>query len=59
MDVRRLVKDRNGGVLLETTVMITIVFTFVLGSVDLRFTSGTPRPRRSRWEHALPLSRLP
>jgi|SRR6516165_3663150 len=37
MDVRRLVKDRNGGVLLETTVMITIVFTFVLGSVDFLF----------------------
>ena len=37
MDVRRLVNDQNGGVLLETTVMITIVFTFVLGSVDFLF----------------------
>jgi hypothetical protein len=37
MDVRRFVNDRTGNVLVETTIMITIVFTFVLGSVDFLF----------------------
>src|SRR3989442_726694 len=33
----RLANDENGGVLVETTIMISIVLVFVLGSVDFLF----------------------
>ena len=33
----RLVHDDNGGVLVEATLMITIMFVFVLGSIDFLF----------------------
>jgi Flp pilus assembly protein TadG len=35
--MRRLLRDQNGGVLVETTIMISIVLVFVLGSVDFLF----------------------
>jgi Flp pilus assembly pilin Flp len=37
MNIQRLVRDQSGSVLVETTVMITIVLVFVLGSVDFLF----------------------
>src|SRR5262245_17355107 len=37
MSSRRLLKDQNASVLLETSIMTTIVFSFVLGSVDFLF----------------------
>src|SRR5256886_16455603 len=33
----RLARDTNGGVLVEATIMITIMFVFVLGSIDFLF----------------------
>jgi Flp pilus assembly protein TadG len=33
----RLLRDQNGGVLVETTIMLSIVLVFVLGSVDFLF----------------------
>src|SRR5213078_5033830 len=36
MDLR-FIRDDNGGVLVEATIMITIMFVFVLGSVDFLF----------------------
>jgi hypothetical protein len=35
--VLRFTRDNNGGVLVETTMMLTIMFVFVLGSVDFLF----------------------
>jgi hypothetical protein len=35
--MRRLLRDQNGGVLVETTIMISIVLVFVLGAVDFLF----------------------
>ena len=37
MMVLRFTRDDNGGVLVEATIMITIMFVFVLGSVDFLF----------------------
>jgi TadE-like protein len=37
MATRSLANDENGGVLVETTIMISIVLVFVLGSVDFLF----------------------
>src|SRR5437660_5286562 len=34
---RRLARDENGGVLVETTVMMSIMFVFVLGLIDLLY----------------------
>jgi len=34
MSLQTLARDRNGGVLVEATVLIPIIFIFVLGSVD-------------------------
>src|SRR6266576_3385725 len=36
MDLR-FIRDDNGGVLVEATIMITIMFVFVLGSIDFLF----------------------
>src|SRR5947199_2630186 len=36
MDLR-FIRDDNGGVLVEATLMITIMFVFVLGSIDFLF----------------------
>src|SRR5215831_19129873 len=33
----RFIRDDNGGVLVEATIMITIVFVFVLGAIDFLF----------------------
>jgi len=33
----RFIRDANGGVLVEATIMITIMFVFVLGSIDFLF----------------------
>ena len=35
--ILRFTRDNNGGVLVEATIMITIMFVFVLGSVDFLF----------------------
>jgi Flp pilus assembly protein TadG len=35
--LQTLARDRNGGVLVEATVLIPIVFVFVLGSIDFLF----------------------
>ena len=35
--ILRFTRDDNGGVLVEATIMITIMFVFVLGSVDFLF----------------------
>src|SRR5260370_27651044 len=35
--VLRFARDNNGAVLVEATIMITIMFVFVLGSVDFLF----------------------
>ena len=37
MMVLRFTRDNNGGVLVEATIMITIMFVFVLGSIDFLF----------------------
>jgi hypothetical protein len=37
MGTLRFLRDQNGGVLVETTIMISIVLVFVLGSVDFLF----------------------
>jgi hypothetical protein len=37
MMVLRFTRDINGGVLVEATIMITIMFVFVLGSIDFLF----------------------
>ena len=37
MMVLRLTRDNNGGVLVEATIMITIMFVLVLGSIDFLF----------------------
>jgi Flp pilus assembly protein TadG len=37
MSLQSLARDRNGGVLVEATVLIPIIFVFVLGSVDFLF----------------------
>jgi hypothetical protein len=37
MSLQTLARDRNGGVLVEATVLIPIIFIFVLGSVDFLF----------------------
>src|SRR5262249_50595162 len=37
MMILRFTRDNNGGVLVETTIMITIMFVFVLGSIDFLF----------------------
>jgi hypothetical protein len=37
MSTPRLANDQDGNVLLETTIMLTIVLTFVLGSIDFLF----------------------
>src|SRR5713226_1153130 len=37
MIVLRFARDNNGGVLVEATIMLTIMFVFVLGSVDFLF----------------------
>src|ERR1700693_4377498 len=37
MMVLRFTRDNNGGVLVEATIMMTIMFVFVLGSVDFLF----------------------
>ena len=37
MMVLRLIRDSNGGVLVEVTITITIMFVFVLGSIDFLF----------------------
>ena len=37
MMILRFTRDNNGGVLVEATIMITIVFVFVLGSIDFLF----------------------
>ena len=33
----RFTRDNTGGVLVEATIMITIMFVFVLGSIDFLF----------------------
>jgi len=33
----RIVRDQDGGVLVETTIMLTIIFVFVLGGIDFLF----------------------
>src|SRR5215472_292055 len=35
--ILRFTRDNNGGVLVEATIMITIMFVFVLGSIDFLF----------------------
>jgi TadE-like protein len=35
--MRRFLRDQNGGVLVETTIMISIVLVFVLGAIDFLF----------------------
>src|SRR6266700_1094824 len=37
MLLTRLLRDQRGAVLVEATVMITIIFVFVLGSIDFLF----------------------
>ncbi len=37
MMVLRFARDNNGGVLVEATIMMSILFMFVLGSVDFLF----------------------
>ena len=37
MMILRCTRDINGGVLVEATIMITIMFVFVLGSIDFLF----------------------
>ena len=37
MMVLRIARDNNGGILVEATLMITVMFVFVLGSVDFLF----------------------
>ena len=37
MMILRFTRDNNGGVLVEATIMITIMFVFVLGSIDFLF----------------------
>src|SRR5947199_4274284 len=37
MMVLRFTRDNEGGVLVEATIMITIMFVFVLGSIDFLF----------------------
>ena len=37
MMVLRFTRDDNGGVLVEATIMITIMFVLVLGSIDFLF----------------------
>src|SRR5260370_42238301 len=37
MMVLRFARDNNGAVLVEATIMMTIMFVFVLGSVDFLF----------------------
>ncbi len=37
MSLRTLARDRNGSVLVEATILIPIIFVFVLGSVDFLF----------------------
>jgi Flp pilus assembly protein TadG len=37
MRILRFVRDQGGGVLVETTIMLSIVLVFVLGSVDFLF----------------------
>ena len=33
----RFIRDNNGGVLVEATLMITFMFVFVLGAIDFLF----------------------
>jgi hypothetical protein len=37
MMIFRFARDNNGGVLVEATIMVTIMFVFVLGSIDFLF----------------------
>jgi Flp pilus assembly protein TadG len=37
MDIIRLARDRNGAVLVEVAVMMTIMFVFILGSIEFLF----------------------
>jgi hypothetical protein len=37
MGIRRLIGDQNGNTLVEVTIMLTIVLTFVLGAIDFLF----------------------
>jgi Flp pilus assembly protein TadG len=37
MDIIGLARDRNGAVLVEVTVMMTIMFVFILGSIEFLF----------------------
>src|SRR5260221_5919126 len=37
MSLRALAREQNGGVLVEATILIPIIFVFVLGSVDFLF----------------------
>ena len=37
MMVQRFARDTNGAVLVEATIMMTIMFVFVLGSIDFLF----------------------
>ena len=37
MNIIRLARDRNGAVLVEVAVMMTIMFVFILGSIEFLF----------------------
>src|SRR6516165_3892878 len=61
MSLQALARDRSGGVLVEATVLIPIIFIFVLGSVDFLFAffqwNATTKP--FNWEPELPHSPIP